>query len=478
MTQKEVYRHLHAFIVAKDASWQDVCEVYNKFVVYHIPDPSLTQSIVEYLCNLKRPQPKVALNKIEQIQHCKVDPDPSLYKSILSGFAKSKDEREFLKIFRNLKKEDQNPRYLLWLYCHQGKRKEALGVFEIIENKEESDFTYLMFISRSAEDATKYFDEMRHLNIPITLKSYNTILRLARLTDDIKSGIKIFQRIRDEGLKPDSETYNNLMNTVMERGFPEDERAVCESLITDCLSKDETLDPNLFQLILNYCNLWSFITQGRQIFSRFESSGIPMTERLLSSYVSLLIKTGHTDEALELFDRYWPEFSQGESRDGITACENILRALMKSGQKDLCQQTFIECYLTKNFQYSTQVLGQSNKFDFHGVYPWTALVALQYGLEMRYVNWKNGDKKLSNIELIVGKGSKTKDVIIKGSMGQRLKDRAFTHLGFDLKYDPKNSGVLILSKVDLEKYFESLLAKSEADLQNDRINPSRQMEAR
>ena len=84
MTQKEAYRHLHAFI-SKDASWQDVCEVYNKFVVYHIPEPSLTHSIVEYLCNLKRPKPKVALNKIEQIQHCKVDPDPTLYHQIFKG---------------------------------------------------------------------------------------------------------------------------------------------------------------------------------------------------------------------------------------------------------------------------------------------------------------------------------------------------------------------------------------------------------
>ncbi|XP_020596241.1 pentatricopeptide repeat-containing protein At1g10910, chloroplastic isoform X2 [Phalaenopsis equestris] len=231
-----------------------------------------------------------------------------------------------------------------------------------------SSFIKYMRISRNPIKALQVYDSIADKSTKINLSICNSILGCMSQNGRFKSSLKLFSKMKDEGLLPDLVTYSTLLagcgketdgyakamqlvHELESSGFSKD-AVIYGSLISTCASNNlcekaeeyfnqmivECCSPNIFHYssLLNAYSVSRDYLKAEQLVRNMESSGIVPNKVILTTLLKVYARGGLFEKSRELLAELE---ARGYAEDEMPYCL-LMDNLAKAGRMEDAREVF------------------------------------------------------------------------------------------------------------------------------------------
>ncbi|KAL9652962.1 hypothetical protein ABK040_015477 [Willaertia magna] len=230
----------------------------------------------------------------------------SLQTSLIKAYTKCGNLKESISIFNELIKQQNNAtNVIVWsnmmnAYGIAGKVNEALKIFIQMQEMDIqlNEIVFITILNILAEsnlvnEALDIFNLMKFkYKIKPLAAHYNCLIKLFSKNENFDKAFEILNKMKDEGVTPDNNTYSILLNDCKNHSILKE---ILNSIEQSNIEKNSILVTNLISAYAR-CN---DLETATFLFKQMKSKNI-MTYNIM---INIYISCGKTSEALELFSQ-------------------------------------------------------------------------------------------------------------------------------------------------------------------------------
>jgi len=200
------------------------------------------------------------LNEImEMFEKLDLSPRRDAYEMLIAALCEKNYVNATLMVLEKMVSADCAPRLstyrpLIQLYCHKNKMDKVQEIFEMMKDSPQDSFCYNLVLSalcnrRKFGEATQFQQIMVDRGCKPDAHTYNIMIRAACKMGNIEDAIRLFDRLKEEGISPLYASYWHLLDGLLQsKGFDE-----AHSFLIQQCGKDSTLDTGNYNYFIRAC---------------------------------------------------------------------------------------------------------------------------------------------------------------------------------------------------------------------------------
>jgi len=201
------------------------------------------------------------------------------YEMLIAALCRENHVNAALAILEKMVIADCAPRLLTYrpliqVYCQNNQMHKAQEVFEIMKDSPQDSICYNLVLTvlcdkKQFAEATKLLQSMVNTGCTLNAYTYNIMIRAACKAGKIQGALQLFDRMKEEGIKPMHLTYMNLLDGLFQIGGFDRAHSF---LIQQC-GKDRKLDSINYYYLIKICRKSSRLEDAHNLLMEMRAKG-------------------------------------------------------------------------------------------------------------------------------------------------------------------------------------------------------------
>lgn len=201
------------------------------------------------------------LNEVmEMIEKLELSPRRYAYERLIGALCRKSHVDAALVVLKKMGSVDFAPkmhayRPLIRVYCKKIQMDKVREVFEMMKDCPQDSICYNLVLNalcnrKQFAEATEFLRSMVNMGCKLDATTYNIMIRAACETGRIQGALKLFDRLKEEGIKPLYGTYTHLLHGLFQNnGFDK-----AHSFLIQQSGKNPKLDSVNYTYLIRICH--------------------------------------------------------------------------------------------------------------------------------------------------------------------------------------------------------------------------------